>query len=95
MTDADGKGVRRPDFSHSAWSALTHEEAVRAEGARYRPARLSERPQLSEREAACQPQRATDETAQREGVVVCLDKARPGRVRRTRAVSLRQGDLFK
>lgn len=95
MTGTDGKGAGVRDYTDSAWVALDHTEAVRAEGRRYRPERIYNRPQLSERDAACQPQRAMDETAQREGVVVCLDKARPGRVRRTRAVSFRQGDLFK
>lgn len=95
MTGADGKGIRGRDYAHSAWNALTHEEAVRAEGARYRPARLSERPQLSERNTACQPERSMDETAQRDGIVVCLDKARSRRVRRTKTDDARQKDLFR
>lgn len=49
MTDAYEKGIRR--YEDSAWEALDHIEAVRAEGRRYRPARLYDRPQLSERPA--------------------------------------------
>ena len=51
MTDMDRRddGIRR--YEDSAWEALDHIEAVRAEGRRYRPARLYDRPQLSERPA--------------------------------------------
>ena len=95
MADVNGKGGRGRDYNQSAWSALDHTEAVRAEGRRYRPGRIYNRPDLSERETACQPQRAVQTDAQREGVVVCLDKARPGRIRRGRRVDRRQTELFE
>lgn len=98
MTCPTGKGVR--DYTDSAWKALDHEGALRAEGARYRPARQFDRPQLSEREAACQPQHSIWEAWKetQPGVVVGESQAaRPGRASRTRRREerQRQADLFE
>lgn len=100
MPDEGGEGVRGRDYGHSAWNALTHEEAVRAEGARYRPARLVDRPQLSEREAACQPQHSIWDhwTKTQPSVVVGKSHtARPGRASpaKRREERQRQADLFE
>lgn len=94
MTCPTGKGVR--DYSHSAWEALDHIEAVRAEGRRYRPARQYDRPQLSERDAACQPHSVETQSAQPRGVVVAKRRPRPGRASTAGiAGEERQADLFK
>lgn len=49
MADLDRKGVVRRDYDHRAWTGLDHECAVRESGKTYRPARLYDRPQESER----------------------------------------------
>lgn len=51
MADLDGKGVRTQNASDRAWTGLDHETAVRMSGRQYRPGKVCNRPQLSEREA--------------------------------------------
>lgn len=98
MTDANGKGGR--DYTDSAWKALDHEGALRVEGRRFRPAKTYDRPQLSERDAACQPQHSMWEiwTRTQPGVVVGKSHAtRPGRASpaKRQGGKERQADLFK
>jgi hypothetical protein len=51
MADLDRKGVSGRDYDHRAWTGLDHERAVRESGRAYRPGKVCDRPQLSEREA--------------------------------------------
>lgn len=51
MADLDGKGGRTQNASDRAWTGLDHETAVRMSGRSYRPGKVCDRPQLSEREA--------------------------------------------
>lgn len=100
MASFDEGEVRSTKFEDRAWSKLDHEAAVRAEGRRYRPARLYDRPQLSEREAACQPQHSIWEVWKetQPGVVVGESQtARPGRASPAgrRRKEQRQADLFE
>ncbi len=44
------KGIRRHKYDDAAWSGLDHEACVREAGRKYRPASLSNRPQVIERE---------------------------------------------
>jgi hypothetical protein len=100
MTGANGKGEARRNYADSAWTALDHEGALRAEGRRYRPARLYDRPQLSERETACKPQHSIWEswTKTQPGIVVVGkgQQTRPGRASPAkRPGDKRQTDLFE
>jgi hypothetical protein len=54
MADLDRKGVGRRDYDHRAWTRLDHECAVRESGRAYRPCKVYDRPQLSER-TGCNP----------------------------------------
>jgi hypothetical protein len=79
------------DYTDSAWQALDHVEAVRAEGRRYRPARLYDRPQLSERYTAGKPQSVKTKGAQPRS-----NRAKPGRASAACPVQgKRQADLFE
>ena len=42
--------IRRRDYGDRAWTGLDHECAVRESGRAYRPSKVYDRPQLSERE---------------------------------------------
>ncbi len=99
MTDAEGKGGRHR-YEGPFWDGLDHEGALRAEGRRYRPARLYDRPQLSERDTACKPQHSIWEswTKTQPGIVVVgkSQPTRPGRASPAkRQGDKRQTDLFE
>lgn len=59
MSGLDRKGDTQRDYSDRAWTGLDHECAVRESGRVYRPGKVADRPQLSEREAG--KRRASDE----------------------------------
>ena len=50
MADLDRRIGRKLDDSDRAWTGLDHETAVRMSGRQYRPGKVWDRPQLSERE---------------------------------------------
>lgn len=51
MSELDRKEGTQRDYSDRAWTGLDHETAVRMSGRAYRPGKVADRPQLSEREA--------------------------------------------
>jgi hypothetical protein len=51
MTDLDRKEALTDRHEDRAWTRLDHETAVRMSGRGYRPGKVHNRPQLSEREA--------------------------------------------
>ncbi len=100
MTGADGKGGTRRNYADSAWTALDHEMAVRESGKAYRPSKMYNRPQLSERETAGKPKHSIWEswTKTQPGIVVVgkSHATRPGRASPAkRQGDKRQTDLFE
>jgi hypothetical protein len=51
MADLDRRTRSELDESDRAWTGMDHETAVRMSGRGYRPGKVHNRPQLSEREA--------------------------------------------
>lgn len=60
MADLDRKGVVGRDYDHRAWTVLDHECAVRESGRKYRPGKVYNRPQVSERPAGKPSSRADE-----------------------------------
>lgn len=79
MVDPNKEGRARNVVVDRAWTGLDHECAVRMSGRQYRPGRLYDRPQESERHTAGEPQ----DVHGREGA----RPESPGRVRSSRAVT--------
>lgn len=75
-----GNAVDRTGENERAWTGLDHESALRLEGRRYRPGKVCDRPQESERQSAGKPIDAHGRKGTAgSSVVVDGNEARPGR----------------